>query len=198
MYIHRTDLATPATLAALEAYQAKNNIYFGGQHAIFALYSSSKQPDTAKATDMGKRYRTDSEASASASDDDEDYEQEVEYTINEILDHKEDKHGNREYFVSWVGFDEADNSWQREADMPSNRTFKTFLNAYWKSQGGDSRKGKGKKTRKLPTQYAAVESLACQESKPSDCPYPMSRYTMILLMLVMLQWMESMRACSQR
>lgn len=112
------------------------------------------------------RYKSDSEDSESESapaalgDD--------LYLISEVLDHKEDKHGNRSYFVSWENYDDSENSWQNEADMPSDRS---LVKAYWKSKGGDPATKNGK-NRIVTSQYASVDSQACAEPKKTDRMLP--------------------------
>ena len=51
---------------------------------------------------------------------------EKEYTVERIIKETWDKQGKRWYFVKWLGWPEADNSWVREADMGCDELMAAF------------------------------------------------------------------------
>ena len=53
-------------------------------------------------------------------------EDDKEYTVERIIKESRDKYGKLWYFVKWLGWPEADNSWVREADMECEELLAAF------------------------------------------------------------------------
>ncbi|BGP09140.1 Chromatin-associated protein swi6 [Rhodotorula toruloides] len=69
-------------------------------------------------------------------------EEEEEYEVNEILDHKR-KGKTMTYYVSWVGYDEEDNTWEPAANFHAPDKIEAYWDSLPESKQGDRPKGLG-------------------------------------------------------
>ncbi|SJX63530.1 uncharacterized protein SRS1_14286 [Sporisorium reilianum f. sp. reilianum] len=79
-------------------------------------------------------------------DDDDSVQAEDEYEVEAIRTHRPLKGAeswNMEYRIKWKGYDEADNTWEPETNLPRN-----MVDAYWKTQPSKSQPKKFEQVQK--------------------------------------------------